>query len=67
MQSDILLYRIAHKIIKSEIKYKSDDLCDAGNELGFIIGNIIPKMTDEQIEEFITGLRHGISLTNGTH
>jgi hypothetical protein len=24
-------------------------------------------MTEGEIEDFITGIRHGISLTNGTH
>ncbi len=43
------------------------DISDLGNEVGCELGKIIENMNPEQIEDFITGLRHGISLTNGTH
>lgn len=43
------------------------DLSDIGNEIGYILGNIIPNMTQEEIDTFITGFKHGVSLTNGTH
>ncbi len=33
-------------------------------EIGFVLGK---ELTSEQIESFISGLRHGISLSNGTH
>ena len=41
------------------------DLSDVGNEIGIVIG----KYTDDNntIEDFISGLRHGVSLSNGTH
>jgi len=41
------------------------DLADVGNEIGIVIG----KYTDDNntIEDFISGLRHGVSLSNGTH
>jgi hypothetical protein len=32
-----------------------------------VLGTFIHNMTDEQITDFIHGLQHGISLTNGTH
>lgn len=49
-----------------EIKYHGD-IADFGNEVGYAVGHIIRNMTESQISDFITGLKHGISLTNGTH
>ena len=43
------------------------DLADMGNEIGVLVGNLYPNMNPVEIEDFIQGLRHGISLTNGTH
>ena len=43
------------------------DLSDCGNEIGNIVGSKYKNMTEGEIEDFITGIRHGISLTNGTH
>ncbi len=41
------------------------DISDIGNEIGIVIA----KYFDEEntIEDFIMGVRHGVSLTNGTH
>jgi hypothetical protein len=49
-----------------DVKYKGD-MSDLGNEVGFCLGHVIENMTEKQIKDFITGLKHGISLTNGTH
>jgi hypothetical protein len=43
------------------------DMADIGNEVGYIVGTVIENMTPTDIEDFITGFRHGISLTNNTH
>ena len=51
---------------KKEIDYVGD-ISDLGNEVGFIIGRTYSNMTQEEIDDFITGFRHGVSLTNGTH
>jgi hypothetical protein len=57
--------------IKEEIKAQLDkvnydgDLSDLGNEIGIVIGKHLDK--DNTIEDFIRGLRHGKSLTDGTH
>lgn len=50
----------------SQIKYYGDFL-DLGNEIGFCVGTSIDNMSDREISDFITGLKHGISMTNGTH
>jgi len=49
----------------SDIKYKGGDIGDIGNEIGYVIA----KYFDENngLDEFLMGLRHGISLTDGTH
>ena len=57
--------------IKERIKARLDnlkndgDLSDIGNEIGFVLGKYLT--TDDEFNDFIHGLKHGISLTNGTH
>jgi hypothetical protein len=48
------------------VKYNGD-LSDIGNEIGISIGNSLVNMNKDEIDLFITGFRHGVSLTNGTH
>jgi hypothetical protein len=43
------------------------DMSDLGNEIGITVGNAYENMTEENINDFISGFRHGVSLTNGTH
>ena len=43
------------------------DLSDCGNEIGIIVGHAYKNMTEDEIQNFISGIKHGISLTNGTH
>jgi len=58
-------------IIKSEIRDQLDkinyrgDLADIGNEVGIIIAKYFDE--DNTVKDFIDGLKHGISLTDGTH
>ena len=57
--------------IKEEIKAQLDkvnyagDLSDIGNEIGIVIAKYFDE--DNTIEDFIRGVRHGVSLINGTH
>jgi hypothetical protein len=48
----------------ASVEYKGD-LSDIGNEIGIVIA----KHFDEEntIQDFIMGLKHGVSLTDGTH
>lgn len=48
-----------------EINYHGD-LSDVGNEIGIILGKQIIKSSDE-VDDFVSGLIHGISLGNNTH
>ena len=48
-----------------KVSYENGDLSDVGNEIGIAIGNYVEN--EQEFKELITGIRHGISLTNGTH
>ena len=61
---------IIRQLTKANQTYPDDmgELSDVGNEIGIVIA----KYFDEEDngfdkEAFITGLNHGISLTDGTH
>jgi hypothetical protein len=43
------------------------DISDLGNEIGLAVGSTFNNMTEEEIRDFISGFRHGMSLANGTH
>lgn len=51
----------------SNLPYDNGDISDIGNEVGIAIGTIIPDISEEEINDFVSGVRHGISLINGTH
>lgn len=57
---------LTEPIIKqlSSIQYEVGDVSDLGNEIGIAIGN---QLSGENLQAFISGLRHGISLIDGTH
>ena len=60
----LLIRELSEK--QPEIFYDGDCV-DFGNEVGYCLGHVLENMTEEQICDFIHGIRHGISLTNGTH
>jgi len=47
------------------VNYDNGDVSDVGNEIGIVLGDFIK--TESELQDFITGIRHGMSLTNGTH
>jgi hypothetical protein len=47
------------------VSYDNGDVSDVGNEIGVAIGEHLS--TEEELNDFISGLKHGISLKNGTH
>ena len=51
----------------NNVSYNNGDISDIGNEVGLAIGSILENITEEEINDFISGFRHGVSLTNGTH
>lgn len=50
----------------SKVAYKGD-LGDIGNDIGFIIAKYFDKANYDDLDSFISGLRHGVSLVDGTH
>lgn len=56
---------IKQDIIQALYDSPISDLPDIGNEIGIIIGKYIDD--NNTINDFIHGLRHGVSLSNGTH
>lgn len=59
--------KILNKLTTSlqKVNYDNGDISDVGNEVGFAIGEHLS--TEEELKDFIAGLKHGISLKNGTH
>lgn len=51
----------------NNLKYYNGDISDIGNEIGYAIGSALENMTEYEINSFVTGFKHGVSLTNGTH
>jgi hypothetical protein len=47
------------------VSYDNGDVSDVGNEIGIVLGDFI--YTESELQDFIHGIRHGMSLTNGTH
>jgi hypothetical protein len=68
VERDLNFAKVLNKISEylNTVTYQGD-LSDIGNEIGYILGDIIPNMNQEEIDTFITGFKHGVSLTNGTH
>jgi hypothetical protein len=56
--------------LSSELKLlerKGKDFSDIGNTVGFVIGKYFDTQEGFELESFLSGLRHGISLVDGTH
>jgi hypothetical protein len=51
----------------TEAKCCNGGISDVGNEVGYAVGKMIENMTQSEINNFILGFLHGISLTNGIH
>jgi len=66
--NEIKFNLMRQQIIESlnNINYRGD-LSDLGNEIGIVIGKYICTDLGYDLDGFINGLKHGISLTNGTH
>ena len=69
MKQDIDFQKILRHISSelSNIPYDNGDISDLGNEVGIAIGTILSDISEEEINDFVSGVRHGISLMNGTH
>jgi hypothetical protein len=52
--------------IKSS-KYYNGDLSDLGNDIGILVGKYLSDDLGFEEYDFISGIKHGISISNGTH
>jgi hypothetical protein len=43
------------------------DISDLGNEIGIILGKYTSDEIGYELDSFIHGIKHGVSLTKGTH
>jgi hypothetical protein len=60
-----ILWKVSEQL--QNVQYDNGDRSDLGNEIGISVGKGVENMTENEISIFISGIRHGISLTNGTH
>lgn len=52
----------------SNLPYQNGDLSDIGNEIGIIIAKYFnDKELGYDLGGFIHGVKHGVSITDGTH
>ena len=65
----VYFQKISEEIYRSlkSVKYSNGDISDLGNEIGISVGNIFKDMSESEISMFVSGFKHGVSLTNGTH
>lgn len=50
------------------LPYENGDASDIGNEIGIVLGKYLKKdKFGFEKEDFIAGLNHGVSLSDGTH
>ena len=47
------------------VNYDNGDVSDIGNEIGIVLGNYVE--SEQDFKDLVQGIRHGISLTNGSH
>jgi hypothetical protein len=53
--------------IKNSTPINHGDLSDLGNEIGIIIGQYTNDEMGYEKDDFVSGVRHGISISDGTH
>ena len=64
--SDLSWIALGLKESSQRTQYQGD-ISDLGNEFGYMVGSRYKNMTEDEINDLIHGIKHGISLTNGTH
>ena len=53
--------------IKNSAPINHGDLSDLGNEIGIIIGQYTNDEMGYEKDDFVSGVRHGISISDETH
>lgn len=59
------LITLGHNL--STVNHDHGDISDIGNEIGYQLGAILKNLKEDEVDDFIIGFIHGVSLTNGTH
>ena len=53
--------------LKNSAPINHGDLSDLGNEIGIVIGQYTDDKMGYEKGDFIAGIHHGISISDGTH
>lgn len=53
--------------LKGSAQMKHGDLSDLGNEIGIVIGQHTGDKMGYEKHDFVSGVYHGISISDGTH
>lgn len=53
--------------IKNSSPINHGDLSDLGNEIGIVIGEYTSDKMGYEKDDFVSGIYHGISISDGTH
>ena len=53
--------------IKNSAPINHGDLSDLGNEIGIVIGQYTNDVMGYDKDDFVSGVYHGISISEGTH
>jgi len=66
---DAILEELIDKLIglRGKSPIANGDLSDLGNEIGIVIGQYTNDKMGYDKQDFIAGVRHGISISEGTH
>jgi hypothetical protein len=57
------LVKLSSELLKVELTY--GDVNDLGNEIGYHLSKILTDMTDEEVDLFIRGFKHGVEAGDG--
>ena len=66
---NVILDELINRLIdlRSKSIIKDGDLTDLGNEIGIIIGQYTNDKIGYEKDDFVSGINHGISISDGTH
>ena len=77
LQNDDVIVRCSEGSVKSRIEiiieelksseYYKGDYSDLGNTFGIVVGKYLSTDLGFEEDDFISGIKHGISISNGTH
>lgn len=66
MNAKEIIIELIKKLEQSDLP-PGCDIGDVGNEIGIAVGKFINNKMGYELDSFISGIKHGISLVDGTH